>query len=321
MRVSQGTASVPDCPASCSYSSSVQTRHSCATVHRLSRRQTKFSRQPSTGGFQICAQQEAARESQAQQPRERPADMAGRPVADNTPYEMPVVNPLLDLPCSAVAARSLNLERARVCVCCSRWTISRLCRSHLLWQALGCTLGTSVSSRAISLLMALHLPSWTAAHCNLQYASSSQTLFLTSLQQSSSASINFTVHAATVRVRPAFAGEGRYFVRVPDGELSPFQPCAGSGALTLRCVNDCTLLIAPALLDTCSSFSQALWHASMDPGKGRPGNLEQHNAEALWHAGTLDPEEAKKLERSLDEAGAAALWGGQSSSCAHDPTT
>jgi len=26
------------------------------------------------------------------------------------------------------------------------------------------------------------------------------------------------LHAAAVRVRPAFAGEGRYFVRVPNGE-------------------------------------------------------------------------------------------------------
>lgn len=28
----------------------------------------------------------------------------------------------------------------------------------------------------------------------------------------------YSVHAAAVRVRPAFAGEGRYFVRVPNGE-------------------------------------------------------------------------------------------------------
>lgn len=28
------------------------------------------------------------------------------------------------------------------------------------------------------------------------------------------------MHAAFVRVRPAYAGEGRYFVRVPSGEQS-----------------------------------------------------------------------------------------------------
>jgi hypothetical protein len=27
----------------------------------------------------------------------------------------------------------------------------------------------------------------------------------------------FLYHAAVVRIRPAFAGEGRYFVRVPEG--------------------------------------------------------------------------------------------------------
>ena len=37
--------------------------------------------------------------------------------------------------------------------------------------------------------------------------------------------------------------------------------------------------------------------------------LSSTGPEALCHAGTLDPEEAKKLERSLDEAGAAALLG------------
>ena len=51
------------------------------------------------------------------------------------------------------------------------------------------------------------------------------------------------------------------------------------------------------------------------------GSLVQHNAQALRHAGTLDPEEAKKLERSLDEAGAAALWGGLCLTCIHERTS
>ena len=40
---------------------------------------------------------------------------------------------------------------------------------------------------------------------------------------------------------------------------------------------------------------------------------------AAWHAGTIDPEEATKLERELDEAGRHALSMRSEPSC-HHPT-
>ena len=218
MRVLQGRTSVPECPASCSYSSSLHNSHGYATGHRLSRRQTTFSRQPSMGGFQLCAQQEATRESQAQHPRERPADMAGRPVADSTSYEMPVVTLSLDLLCSHQQHKNLAISGLRAF--CSPWNTNRRSRRRLPWQALGCTLGTLVSRRATSLLVYC---SWQAERPYADYTVCKALkpvpdVFAT-VQLSTAG-----VYAATVRVRPAFAGEGRYFVRVPDGELSPFIP-------------------------------------------------------------------------------------------------
>ena len=69
----------------------------------------------------------------------------------------------------------------------------------------------------------MQVASWTAAHCDIQSADPSRNpgpdVFATI--EPGNFGINASVHAATVRVRPAFAGEGRYFVRVPDGELTP----------------------------------------------------------------------------------------------------
>ena len=98
MRFTTGRSTPIESPASCSYSTNLQ--HDCksAQVHQLARRSRRPSRQPSGSGFSICAQQEAARETKKQTKAERPPEIAGRPVADNTPYEMPVVCLLCSLP-------------------------------------------------------------------------------------------------------------------------------------------------------------------------------------------------------------------------------
>ena len=49
---------------------------------------------------------------------------------------------------------------------------------------------------------------------------------------------------ATVRVRPALAGEGRYFVRVPEGEQSPVW--LTWGALLASAYLPCCWLLRPA---------------------------------------------------------------------------
>ena len=94
MRLTTGRSTPAESPVSCSYSSNLHVGRNSAGVHRLSRRASRPSRQPSGAGFSVHAQQEAARETKKQAKAERPPEIAGRPVADNTPYEMPVVGQL-----------------------------------------------------------------------------------------------------------------------------------------------------------------------------------------------------------------------------------
>ena len=91
MRFTTGRSTASECPVSCSYSAELRKGRYRAAAHRISRRSSRPSRQPSGGGFAVCAQQEAARETKRQAKAERPLEIAGRPVADNTLYEMPVV--------------------------------------------------------------------------------------------------------------------------------------------------------------------------------------------------------------------------------------
>lgn len=91
MRFTTGRSAPAESPVSCSYSPNIYTNRKYAEGKSLSRRSNRPARQPSGAGFSVCAQQEAARETKQQAKAERPAEIAGRPVADNTPYVMPVV--------------------------------------------------------------------------------------------------------------------------------------------------------------------------------------------------------------------------------------
>ena len=111
MRFTTGRSTAAESPVSCSYSSNLHGCRSRAGVHRLSRRSSRPSRQPSGAGFSVHAQQEAARETKRQAKAERPPEIAGRPVADSTPYEMPVVWHLCILLETLIQALSFRLPR------------------------------------------------------------------------------------------------------------------------------------------------------------------------------------------------------------------
>ena len=91
MRFTTGRSAPAESPVSCSYSPNTYKNRNRAANHGFSRRSSRRARQPSGAGFSVCAQQEAARETKKPTKDGRPSEIAGRPIADNTPYEMPVV--------------------------------------------------------------------------------------------------------------------------------------------------------------------------------------------------------------------------------------
>jgi hypothetical protein len=82
---------VVDSPASCSYSTQPHSTRNQLNFRLLRKWSCKPLRQPSGAVLRVSAEQQAASQSETQPKAERPQDIAGRPVADSTSYDMPVV--------------------------------------------------------------------------------------------------------------------------------------------------------------------------------------------------------------------------------------